>query len=170
MRHVWGLVAEKRLRDLQAVENCMKELKDKVEQARAGQDIKPESDIEKTALEIVHLQMFGDVGRASRNWKMLKLKYEKDPDQRPWFLLACWQIEELKKQPIPSEKEEPAERIKLVEDRLAQAQVLARSAKLSEKAQALALCRDIQVLYPQNVDLKGLVAKARELALKLAPR
>jgi serine/threonine-protein kinase len=162
--YLYGVLAEKRLSRLQGVKDRLKELQRKAEASRAGKEVKADSEFESLALEAVRLQLFRDFALASRRWKMLRLKSETDPEQRTWFLLAAWQTRDLQKQKIPSPADELDVRLNLIRGRLAEAGQLART---GQSAEALALCRDILVLYANNDDLKELTAQVRDLARQL---
>jgi hypothetical protein len=147
------------------VADRFQELERKVDQIRTGQKIQPESPAEDTALLGLRLDQFGDWSEARSCWKQLKYKYEKDPENRIWFLLGAWQSQAPKpKKPDP---DDPETRTKLVQDCLAKAKDLAAQGK---KVEARALCREMVELYSKKEEVKGPVNQAQELMDKLTPQ
>jgi serine/threonine-protein kinase len=159
---VYGLLAEKRLRELAAVDERLAQLHRKADLVRAGAEPPPEAEPEAGAVEALRLEKLGDVGLAHRRWQAIKVRSEKDPERRAWFLLAARQAEELKGK-VPDD--DVKARVKLVEDRLEEATALGAAGKLPEAA---LLCREIVALYPENADVKGQVARAKDLFQKIA--
>src|SRR5205814_509447 len=61
----WGLVAEKRLADLHAVDQRLDDLQTRVEQARRGErEFEPVDQREARAARALRFQLFGDLARA----------------------------------------------------------------------------------------------------------
>jgi serine/threonine-protein kinase len=160
-----GLLAEKHLRALRAVDDLLQQLPHKAEQARRGPDFRPESAAEAAAVEALRLEQFGDTGSAYRRWQGLRIKYEKDPANRTWFLLAARQAQDLRGKKPPTAEEDKA-RAKLIGDGLARAKALAAQGK---NAEALELGREIVALYGGIPEVKDQVAQARDLVEKLSP-
>ena len=65
-----ALVAKKRLHDLQAAEDRLLKLQQKVDLIRAGQqDLKADSESEGIAIEAMRYEKLGDAALASRRWQ-----------------------------------------------------------------------------------------------------
>jgi serine/threonine-protein kinase len=99
----WGLLAEKRLRDLNEVEDLKKKLQEKVEQTRKqGKELTTESDAERMATEAIGLELDKKMQEAREAWKKLKKRYDtedvkwkQNQKDRPWYLLATAKVHEL---------------------------------------------------------------------------
>jgi hypothetical protein len=88
----WGLVANRYLDELRAVQDRFKELRRKVEKEKAtGKKIEGESKAERLALDAVRKEQ----SQAMNAWSDLKTLVKDDPDNRRWYLLAAQQYREL---------------------------------------------------------------------------
>ncbi len=164
-QRAYNRIADKHLRDLAAVDERFQSLQNKLEVARGGQEAKPDSESEETALLALRYQQFGDLSLAQRRWSLVRFKNEKDPENRVWFLLAARQVHDLKGKQPPAAEEEEA-RAKLVKDKLAEARRLAMTGRPDL---GLILAREILALYVEQRELKDLVTEARNLAAQLSP-
>src|SRR5262249_30033828 len=116
----YGRVADKHLRLLAAADGRLEALTQKHNQVYGGGlEFKPESENEAAASGALRYQRFGDLNHAAHRWALLRLKHEKDkdPDNRPWFLLAARQAQDLKGKTWPG-AEEKAERLKFLQARV----------------------------------------------------
>src|SRR5262249_4405718 len=88
----WWLVAQKRLGDLELVESSEKDRRKKIEDARKQeQTFQGEGEPEKLAVAALTLELDKKPAEAAKQWKELKLKYQKDRDrhgfkERPWYV------------------------------------------------------------------------------------
>ncbi len=160
---VIALVAKKRLRDLQAAEDRLLKLQQKVDLIRAGQDLKPDSDSEEVAVEAMRYEKLGDAARSARRWQALKLKNEKEGGDRTWLLIAAREAKEQKAK-APKAADEQAERDKLLQGRLDKAQ---QQAADGDRQEALRVLYEVRQLYGKDADVKDKVEKAREMIAKL---
>jgi serine/threonine-protein kinase len=161
---MYALVAKKHLRDLQAAEDRLLKLQQKVDLIRAGQqDLKPDSESEEIAVEAMRFEKLGDAARSARRWQALRLKNEKEGGDRTWLLVAAREAKEQKKK-APKESEEQAARDRLLQSRLERAQELAAA---GEKQEALRALYEVRLLYGKDPDVKDKVERAKEMIAQL---
>jgi serine/threonine-protein kinase len=164
---VWGLLAEKRLRDLQRVFDLARHLDRKLSRTRKQLAPSPPSgSFEEQAERALRFETFGDGDRAHELWHQLAGRFEKNDARRPWFLLAAQgQLRN------PKVQEPEKARKDLIGKQLKEA------AKLVERKkpdQAKELYQDIHTLYKEDEGETGkLAAEARkqleQLTRKTAP-
>ena len=94
----WGLVAEKHLQDLQAIEQQYDRLQALVHWERMSKDNKhkAESVYEENALQALREEAAEQWDKARDSWELLKQRSESDPELRRWLLLATKKMRELK--------------------------------------------------------------------------
>jgi serine/threonine-protein kinase len=156
----WGLLADKRLRDLQQAKTLERQIKEEIRHARSGDgEFNPGSEAERRAGMANHAEVFGDLALALDYWQKLKVAYQNDHDRLSWFLLAAKKTRELRDKVSPGVSKEKARR-DLVEDKLAEAEHMR-----SKPEQARIIYRDIVLLYEKSTDdeLVNLVNRARQL-------
>jgi serine/threonine-protein kinase len=159
-----ALVAKKRLRDLQAAEDRLLKLQQKVDLMRAGQsDLKPDSDSEEVAVEAMRYEKLGDAALAARRWQALKLKNDKEGGDRTWLLIAAREAKEQKAK-APKAADEQAARDKLLQARLDAA---LKAATEGDKQEALRILYEMRLLYGKDVEVKDKVERAREMIAQL---
>jgi eukaryotic-like serine/threonine-protein kinase len=154
-----ALVAKKHLRELKAADDRLLALQQKVDLIRAGQDLKPDSESEKLAVEAMRYEKLGDAALAGRRWQAVRLKNEGDGAERSWFLIAARGAKE-QKDKAPKASEEQAERSKLLKARLDEAEKLATEGK---KARALRIAYEVQILYKDDPKMSDKVERAQEI-------
>jgi serine/threonine-protein kinase len=158
-QRAWGLLAEKRIRDLDDVDEGAKKLRSKLAEARAsGQELQATHEKEKQAALALHFEVFGDIVKALELWKALRYSAEPDSDQRRWFLLAVKKVNEL----TPKKESENLTGSELVRQRLTDAEALQKD----QPAQAALICRDIVVLYGKNPEMDDAVRQARKMLVE----
>jgi hypothetical protein len=96
-QRAWGLIGDKYLKDLQAVDENYNRLKVKLRSEEIDQK-KPvtESKFEDTALLAVRAEKAEQWAKARDEWEFLSKSTEAEPEQRSWHLLAVRQVRELK--------------------------------------------------------------------------
>jgi serine/threonine-protein kinase len=167
---LWTWVAEKRLKDLQAVDEAFKKVQAKVLSNRQYEVAarRDASSPESVALYAARLEEFGDKDKAAQQWDALATQTAKEPDHRVWYLLASRQ-----KVAAPREAGEDAAkaRLKLVREKVEAAEK--RKAEAAGKPDNAAdlfavrsLCRDVYELYDdeQGKEIAELVKKARAIS------
>jgi len=152
----WGLVAEKRLADLNAVNQRIEDLQKRVEQARHGEkEFEPINHREMRAGRALRLELFGDLAKAKEEWGGLK-SAEAEAGERGWFLLAASKIAEL----TPKvEADTLPKGITLVRQKLKEAAGL----KDKQPAQAAVICRDVVFLYEKDSEVADEVSQAEAM-------
>ncbi len=149
----WGLLAEKRLADLDAVNQRLEDLQTRVEQARRGEkEFEPMNHREARAGRALRFQMFGDFVKAKEEWSGLK-SAEAEAGERGWFLMAASKVAELT--PKVDADSHP-KGITLVRQKLKEAAGL----KDKQPAQAAVICRDVVFLYEKDSEMADEVAQA----------
>ena len=156
----WGLLAEKRLADLDAMELQLRELQHRVELARNQQkEFEPADEREAQAARALRFELFGDFARAKEIWSSLPgSRSESGP--RVWILMAAAKIRELTPK---AEAEENLKGVSLVRQRLKEAATL----KTKEPAKASLIYRDIVFLYEKNSELADEVGEAVSMLASL---
>ncbi|HEX5269953.1 MAG TPA: protein kinase, partial [Gemmataceae bacterium] len=163
---VIALVAKKRLRDLQAAEDRLLKVQQKVDLIRAGQtDLKPDSDSEEIAIEAMRFEKLGDAALAARRWSKLRIKNEKEGGDRTWFLIAAREAKEQKAK-APKDADEQKARDELLQSRLDKARELA-AGEMKDKQEALRILYEVRLLYRNEDKVKDKVERAREMITKL---
>lgn len=150
----WGLVAEKRLGDLDAVEQHLQDIQTRVEQARQGEkEFEPVNHREMQAAKALRFELFGDFVKAKEGWSRLK-SAEAEAGERWWFLTAASKVAEL----TPKvESDTHAKGVNLIRIKLRDATEL----KKKEPGRAGAIYRDIVFLYEGDSDMEDEVKEAR---------
>jgi hypothetical protein len=149
----WGLVAEKRLVDLDTVKQRLEDLQTRVEQARRGEkEFEPINHREARAGRALRFQLFGDFVKAKEEWSTLK-SAEADAAERIWFLLSASQAAELA--PKVDADIHP-KGITLVRQKLKEAAGL----KDKQPAQAAVIYRDVIFLYEKDSEMADEVTQA----------
>jgi serine/threonine-protein kinase len=168
---VWGLVAEKRLQELETAAAFETRLLNATEAGAAspGMDLGPPA---RQAQKTIRYELFGDLAAARANWLELKDKCEKEKEQRVWFLLAAKRLRELSiHMPVATKEEEAKARVQRIKDALDEARKLAAVNRPQEYTRARSICAEILELYHSSPDLrdspepslKPLVEQAKQL-------
>ncbi len=169
---LWGLVAEKRLRDLAmaaAFESRWVQLK------RPQYPVDPSIVLNELRIPVVSraivYELWGDLALARANWQILKERCEKDVNQRLGFLIAAKRLQELKiSAPAVNKEEETKARLQLVKALLDEARMHAATQQPSESMQARGICTEITNLYNDSPDpsLRAIKEQAQQLRDQLA--
>lgn len=166
---LWTWVAEKRLKDIAAVDAELKKLQTKVVSNRQFEiAANPDStNPESLALRAARLDEFGDRDKAGRVWESVVTLTEKKAEFRVWYLIACQQ-----KAGVPKESAADAgkARVALLQKKVDAAEDLKNKAKATADNGLLTLsvrgqCRDIYELYEDEPgkEIADLVKKARAI-------
>jgi hypothetical protein len=165
-QRLWSLLASKRLRELQAVDDREDQWRSRIERERMeAHEPKYDNEAEERVARAIRAEMFGDPGLALEYWRTLKATYDKDLAQRTWLLLAAQKVRALTVQ-APRGSEGKKVRRELLQQKLDQA------AKEDRIGEAKAVCRDIIFLYDKSDDdeVRIRVSEARDLLAKLTPK
>ena len=164
---VWGLLAERRIQLLATAAALDRQLTHQVTEAQSGQEFTPTSEMEAQAVKAIRLEGFGDLAMARTLWQTLKERFEKDMEQRPWFLLAAKRLQALKMSTAAAGKEESNSRRQRVKGLLGEARRLAAEKRPLESQQARLICADIIDLYHDSSEpgLKELIEQAQRLGV-----
>jgi serine/threonine-protein kinase len=168
--HAWGLLAEKRLHDLETAEHFEREIPERIKEARSHGDVfAPKPEPERLAAEGFRFADLEDAPAALSRWQDLKARYEKDREQHAWFLLAAKKVQQLKKKgpSLPDEDKEAQERRQRIRSLLAGAANTAPQAPLAARA----LYQEIATLYANYSDpeVAQLAATAAERSKQIPP-
>ncbi len=156
----WGLVAKKRLGDLDNVESLLENLKAKVELARQGEkELEPVHHREMRSARALRYELFGDFVKAKENWSRLKTA-EAEAGDRSWFLLAASRVMELT--PKVDSDDHP-KGLNLVRLKLKEAS----ESKDKDSAKSAVICRDVVFLYDGESEMEDEIAKAKSLLAEL---
>jgi serine/threonine-protein kinase len=152
----WGLVAKKRLDDLDGVNHRLEDLKARVELARQGEkNFEPINHKENRAARALRFELFGDFAKAKETWSRLKTA-EAEAGERSWFLLAASRVMEL----TPKVDADVLPKgLNLVRLKLKEVNGL----KEKDPAKSALICRDIVFLYDEDSELEDEVAQAKTL-------
>lgn len=152
----WGLVAEKRLGDLDAVDQRLQDLQARVEQARQGEkDFEPVNHREVQVAKALRFELFGDFVKAKEAWSRLK-STEAEAGERWWFLMAASKVTELTPK-VDSDAHPKG--VNLVRQKLKEATTL----KEKEPAKSAVICRDVISLYENDSEMEDEVKEAKML-------
>jgi serine/threonine-protein kinase len=160
--HSWGLLAEKRQRDLQLVFDRDRQLTNELKEARKKlQAYKPEGLFKPRAATALHYEVFGDIWTARERWQDLKRQFgkerelrpedsfkhlfTKDGEKRPWYLLAAWHSWKLKND---ADADGTKARLTWLRDKMKQASSLAPK----KPQEAKKIYHDMVALYDKNTD------------------
>jgi serine/threonine-protein kinase len=143
---IWSLLAGKRLKQLEEVEQKEKEIRGRMEDARQkARDWKPESTLVRRVGEALQAESFGDLSLTRDRWEQLKNENTKDKTQRVWGLLATKKLSYLQvKAPRLEPEIEQQVRRDLVQAQLSAALTARETGNLR---QARYLLQDIVELY-----------------------
>jgi len=157
--HVWGLLAEKRIQDLQLVEEMQTGFRRSIDQAHE-QGLEPEgdSDLQKQGLLATRYEIFGDLGMALGRWQSLKDNFT-ETTPRPWRLLTAQRIRDLQSR-VPQGPDVLPTRLALIQKELARA----TSPVSYNPRVSYVICREIIDLYAheKDADVALLVASTRK--------
>lgn len=169
---VLAWVADKRIADLRReVPARLAQVQKQIEAERLFENPKPyQSNVpESVAGRAVRLEQFPDKSKARLVWQRLAADTEKEPDQRPWFLLATQQaaligIDKSGDEDVRTGRE------KLLTAEVARLEAAAKDTAADDTAKAARRdvrnrCRDIIALYDDEVSppCKAAVARARKV-------
>ena len=157
----WGLVAEKRLADLDAVDQRVQDFQSQVIKSRTGEkEFEPVNHRQARAGRALRFQLFGDLVRAKEEWSTVK-SVEGEPDERWLFLLAASKVAEL----TPKiEADTDPKGVNLVRQKLKEAATL----QPKEPDKAALICRDVVFLYEKDSEMADEVSQAKKLLDGLA--
>src|SRR5207244_2021010 len=156
----WGLVAEKRLLDLDGVAQRLQDLQTRVQQARRGEkEFEPIDQREARAGRALRFELFGYFVKAKEEWSRLK-SAEVEAGERGWFLLAAFKV---------AETTPKVDADILPKGRALVRQKLKEAAQLKDKQpdQAAIICRDILFLYDKDSEMADETAQANALLPEL---
>jgi serine/threonine-protein kinase len=146
--HGRGLLAERRVEDIQAVTPLEEALLHQLADAHnQGRDFKPADDAERLAAEALLFEYFEDYARARSRWIDFRLRYQKDLDHGSYALLASRKIADLKDR-VPDDKEELNRRRAAVRKKLREAD----SKEAQDGLTAMGIYRNILTLYEKETD------------------
>ena len=169
----WTWVADKRIRDIAAVEEQGRKLGAKIDESRRFElpIVFDPSNPESEATRALRLERFGDHDKAARQWQILIDQTEKEAEQRVWFLLACERRAAAVKQ---APENAVAHRQGLVRGKIAEAEKDAKPLKnepdkKAERAGVRIQCRDVVELYDDESDkpIADAVRRAKEIIADL---
>jgi serine/threonine-protein kinase len=157
----WGLVAEKRLADLDAMDRQVQDFQALVVKWRAGEkEFEPVNHRQARAARALRFELFGDLVRAKEEWGTLK-SVEGEADDRWLFLFAASKVAEL----TPKvEAETLPKGVSLIRQKLKEATAL----KAKEPDKAALICRDVVFLYDKDSEMEDEVSQAKTLLASLA--
>jgi hypothetical protein len=156
----WGLLAKKRLADLDAVNDLLKNLHERVEQARRGEkEFEPINHRELRAAKALRFELFNDFVRAKDGWSRLKTA-EAEAGMRSMFLLAASKIMELTPK-VDSDVHPKG--LNLVRLKLKEATDL----KIKDPPKSVVICRDVVFLYDGDSEMEDEIAQAKSLLADL---
>jgi serine/threonine-protein kinase len=155
----WGLLAAKRLKEINDAEQQEQQLRELVAQLRRRADTKAADGADVFAVAAIRAEMFGDHALALERWKALKTGAPGDSD-RALRLLALRKAAELD-QKVPRGVDIQEKRRGHVKEKLDAAAELQKE----NGQEAQAICRDIIALYERagDAELRPLVSQARAL-------
>jgi serine/threonine-protein kinase len=152
----WALVAQKHLRDLQAVDELLDRWRRQVNQARRdGKPYAGGDDGEQLAKRALHFELFGDEQGAREVWaKVRLLSTEGRTNERLWTLLNAWTTFRAR-DVSPVSKEQRAEHAR-------RQLTMAEGIRDADPIGAQIVFRDIVTLYSDSRDFDDLVQRARQ--------
>jgi serine/threonine-protein kinase len=152
----WAVVAEKHLRDLNALDERLDQWRRLVMQARRdGKPYSGSDEREYAAIKALHFEMFGDEQGAREMWANARLSAkEAKADERLWALLSAATTYHTRNAATLSKEQ----RLELVRGRLMDAERMEEQAPL----EARAWFRDVVQLYGDSKDFGELVAQAKK--------
>jgi serine/threonine-protein kinase len=157
----WGLLAEKRLADLDEVDRQLEDFQSQVVKWRAGErEFEPANHRQARAAQALRFELFGDLVKAKEEWSILK-SAEGEPEERWIFLVAASKVAEL----TPKiEADTFPKGVTLIRQRLKEAAAL----KAKEPDKAALICRDVVFLYEKDSEMADEVKQAETLLAGLA--
>jgi serine/threonine-protein kinase len=172
----WGWVADKRLKDIQSVEEYARRLQAKIDENRRFELDTPYNvtNPELVAIKALRLEQFAegsDKEKAGKTWDTVITLTEKEPDQRVVYLLACKH-----KADVPKEAGDNStgKRQALIKKQIAETEPRAKELKNDpdkklDRAQVRILCRELAELYDDETDkqISDAVKRAREIIAEL---
>ncbi|HEV8060824.1 MAG TPA: serine/threonine-protein kinase [Gemmataceae bacterium] len=150
-----SLVANWHIQDIAKSEEEESKIVDQLKKARNGDPFPaPNNDTQRSALAAERYEMIGDWAQALASWQQILRENNQDADipdtMRPWIILAKRKAREIKpKLPDPpSEIEEKKARLKVLDDKLAEAITVGKDFP----GEASYLCKNILDLYAKDKD------------------
>src|SRR5262249_12281197 len=118
--HIWGLVIQMHLSQIQSARQWETHLNDIVTGLRQGKPYEPASEQERKAADAGGLEALEDFVKARERWVELKVGSSKNLEQRPLLLLASKKVADLADKAMPGKREEEVAtvRLALVRERL----------------------------------------------------
>jgi eukaryotic-like serine/threonine-protein kinase len=172
-QHIWGLLAAKRLKALEAASAQDADLQARAEAEALGQEGKSASNLESRAVRAIRFEKFEDFAQARRLWLGIQQQVERDLPHLTWYLIAARHSADLAGRAPANQKEEEvkAGRLALLEKKLAQAEKWAAGKTRDEQLGARVLCHEIVGLYGNDPppEWAKIVKKAAALLDQLAP-
>ena len=163
-QRVWGLLAVKRIEDLDKAQQLEQQLTRQAALSGAVEESKPDADLERQALRAFRYQTFGDSAAARATWQALKARCEPNTTQLPWCLLAAKQLQEIKSSTVIIGKEDESKpRLQLIQGLFEKARALSTMPEGSQPARQI--CAEMVDLYQDSPDpaIKAVVGQARQL-------
>jgi hypothetical protein len=161
----WGLLAEKRLKELQEVDQREQQLREQAAQARhQAEELAAGDANESISVFATRAEMFGDYTLALERWKILRSSSGSETNARVLRMLAARKVPELD-QKVPRGADLAERRRAQIKEQLD----TAASLKREKPAEAQAICRDIMFLYGRAGDpeMRPLVDRAQTLLAEL---
>jgi serine/threonine-protein kinase len=165
----WGLLADRKLRDLRqdeaARDNYLGQLeRQRDEIYRTGKEPRMATEAEDLALKALRYERFNDIVGARQCWEKLKLKHGKNPGNRTLVQLAMKKLKELRTGTF-SEEQEKADRREHLQRILKEAATWVDD----NPGKTAVYCREMIALYKDDKDLEKEVKEAEELLKKATP-
>jgi serine/threonine-protein kinase len=154
--HAWGLLAEKRLREVNEVEERLRQWRAAVDLARQDlREYQAKNELDRLAARAIHYEQFGDLPAAFKVWSEVKAKCDEEGGtDRLWMLLTAHNAHRRKASNPQYDGKEG--QLALVNKRLDEAKKL-------EPAPARVIYHDIVTLYQDKPHLETPVKEARRL-------
>jgi serine/threonine-protein kinase len=152
----WAGVAEKHLRDLNALDERIDQWRRVVMQARRdGKNYNGSDERDHAALRAIHFELFGDEQGAREMWAKARLPAnEAKPDERIWTLLSAATTYHARNASTKS----PEERNEFIRKQLA----LAEGMESKDLLAARSVYRDVVQLYGDSSDFAEVVQQAKK--------
>jgi eukaryotic-like serine/threonine-protein kinase len=155
---VYSWLAQRKLDDLKSIPIREKQLagfldEDDSLKPNPTDTTKDLAPAERQSVQALRFQLFGDRPAARDAWdKVAQDEVLRDPAVRIWGILAANRARELKAVEVSGRPQEKEARLKLVQDRLAEAERVPSMADPDDRRRAVRICRDIIALYGKDPD------------------
>jgi hypothetical protein len=152
----WAGVAEKHLRDLNALDERIRQWGETVQKARiGGKNYNGSDERENSALRAIHFELFGDEQGAREMWAKARLpSNEAKADERIWTLLSAASTYHARNASTKS----PEQRIELIRKQLKMADGMEKG----DPSAARTIYRDVVQLYGDSSDFAEVAQHAKK--------